>query len=166
MSVPLVISVFSAAVSLLSLGFAVYSWRQANRPLVFARIATSSGGNSGIALNLLVENTGTRPARDIRLVAKESDVRAASSQSSIPRDAQRCFFSRVVIPVLGNGRHVSNAFWHLGQHDSWRPGAEIPVTVRYRDLAMRRFSSRVRLLLADDAGFAQTFWGEGHRSEG
>lgn len=162
-NVPVLISIFSALIALLSLSFAVYSWRQAQRPLVFARVTTEAGGNSGIALNLLVENTGNRPARDIQLIAREADVRAASSQSSIPTDAQRCFFNGVSIPVLGNGRSTSNAFWHLGQPDSWRPGAEIPVTLRYRDLSGRRFSNKVRLLLADDAGFAQTFWDKAHR---
>ena len=144
------------------MGFAIYSWRQANRPLVTARITAAGGGESGIILNLLVENTGNRPACDIRLSAKESDVQAASIQSVVPKDAQRCFFSDIFIPVLANGRSTSNGFWHLGQPDSWRAGAEIPIKVNYRDLSGRRFSSKVRLLLADDAGFAQTFWGSGN----
>lgn len=130
------------------------------------RVTTEAGGNAGIALNLLIENTGTRPARDIQIIAREADVQAASSQSSIPKDAQRCFFSGIRIPVLVNGRSTSNAFWHLGQPDSWRAGAEIPVTLRYRDFSGHRFSNKVRLLLADDAGFAQTFWGNGRCNEG
>lgn len=83
-SIPVLISIFSGLVSLLSLSFAVYSWRQAQRSLVFARVTTMAGGNSGIALTLLVENTGNRPARDIQLIVKVADVQAASSQSSIP----------------------------------------------------------------------------------
>lgn len=164
-NISLPLSVLSTLVALLSLSFAVYSWRQANRPLIFARVAAVAGGNSGIVLNLLVENTGNRPACDIRLIAKEADVRAASILSSIPQDAQRCFFSNVVIPVLPNGRSASNAFWHLGRPDSWRVGAQIPIKIRYRDLSGRHFSSKIRLLLVDDAGFAQTFW-DGHSNEG
>jgi hypothetical protein len=162
-SISLLISIFSVLVALLSLNFTVYSWRQVHRPLIYARITTETGGNVGIALNLLVENVGARPACDIRIIAREADVRAASSQSFIPIDAQRCFFSGISIPVLANGHSTSNAFWHLGQADSWRAGAEIPITIRYRDLSGCRFSDKVRLLLADDAGFAQTFWGNGHR---
>jgi len=134
--------------------------------MVVARITTESGGNAGIALNLLVENTGNRPAQDVELIATEADVRGASMQSVVPVDAERCFFSKIRIPVLANGHRITNAFWHLGQADSWRAGAEIPVTLRYRDLHGRRFSNKHRLVLADDAGFAQTLWNEGHRDNG
>lgn len=166
MNIPMILAIVALVISLLSFGFAVYSWRQANRPMVVARVTTESGGNTGIALNLLVENTGNRPAQDVELIAKKADVRAASAQAVVPRDAERCFFSGIRVPVLANGRRSTNAFWHLGQADSWRAGAEIPVTVRYRDLNGRRFSNKHRLVLADDAGFAQTFWGDGHRGEG
>lgn len=162
----MIISASALAISLISFGFAVYSWREAHRPIVIAHITTESGGNAGIALNLLVENTGNRPAQDVELIATEADVRGASIQSDLPLDAERCFFSNIRIPVLANGRRCTNAFWHLGQADSWRAGAEIPVTLRYCDLHGRRFSNKHRLVLADDAGFAQTFWNEGHRDNG
>jgi hypothetical protein len=154
------ISLASAAVSVLAFVFAIYSWRQANRPLVSARISASSGGNNAIALNIVVENTGNRPAKDIRLIAKKSDVLAAlSAPSEVPIDAQRCFFSGVSIPLLIHDRDTSNAFGHIGRPSgAWRAGAEIPITIVYYDLGRRRFSSKLRLLLADDAGFAQTFW--------
>ena len=162
------ISSASAVIAILALAFAIYSWQQANRPLVSAHITAFDGGNNGIALNIVVENTGTRPAKNIRLIAKESDVLAAlTTQSEVPKDARRCFFSKVSIPLLIHGRSTSNAFGHLGQpSDSWRSGAEIPIEVVYNDLGRRRFSSKLRLLLADDAGFAQTFWGSKTRAEG
>ncbi|WP_454828842.1 hypothetical protein [Pseudoxanthomonas wuyuanensis] len=162
------ISIVSAAIAILSLTFAIYSWRQANRPLVSARITAFSGGSNAIALNIVVENTGNRPAKDIHLIAKEPDVLAALSTSSeIPKDAERCFFSNISIPLLIHGRSTSNAFGHLGYPvGSWRAGAEIPIKVVYRDLGLRRYSSKLRLLLADDAGFAQTFWGDAGRRDG
>nr|MBL8457545.1 hypothetical protein [Zoogloeaceae bacterium] len=166
----MLLSVASSAISILSLTFAVYAWRQANRPLVTARITTAAGGNQGTALNILVENTGNRPARDIRLIASRANVQAAlaaaTQPSEIPKDAHRCFFAGISIPVLANGRFISNSFWHLGHPDSWRAGAEIPIKIAYRDLSGRRFTSRLRLFLADDAGFAQTFWESGSNAKG
>ena len=161
------ISITSVAIAILSLVLAFYSWRQANRPLVSARIAVASGGNAGVALNVVVENTGNRPAKNIRLIARQSDVIAAlSAPSIIPIDAKRCFFSEVSIPLLVQGRATSNAFGHLGQPSgSWRSGAEIPIKIVYGDLGRRKFSSKLRLLLADDAGFAQTFWGDPTRAQ-
>lgn len=157
----LAVAIFSACVSGISLVFSILSWRQANRPIVSARITTASGGNCGIVLNIIIENTGSRPARDIRLIASRADVVAAliPAEGEIPIDAQRCFFSNVSIPILANGRSTSNSFGHLGrQEGAWRPSAEIPIKIVYRDLWRRKFKSKMHLLLADDAGFAQTFW--------
>lgn len=114
----------------------------------------------GIMLNIIVENSGTRPAKNIRLIANKADVLAAlTTPAEIPMEAMRCFFSGISIPLLIHGRSTSNAFGHLGYNpDSWRAGAEIPIKIMYEDLNGRRFKSKLRLLLADDAGFAQMFW--------
>lgn len=156
------LGIFSAAIAILSLFFAIYSWRQANRPLVSARVTSHKGGNIATTLSLLIENTGNRPALNVRLIAKETEVRAAHFRAEIPTDAKRCFFSGVIIPVLANGRSASNAFEHLGDPECWRPGSKIPIKIKYQDLSGRRYTSKIDLLLADDSGFAQTFWGSGH----
>lgn len=157
---PLAISLLSGLLASVSLVFAVYSWRQANRPLVTVQIESASGGNLGIALNLVVENTGTRPAKDIRIRAVRSDVvDALRVPAELPMDAQRCLFGTVPIPLLIHGRRISNAFGYLGTTEgAWRSGATIPVIVEYSDLGARTYTTHLRLLLADDAGFAQTHW--------
>lgn len=156
------ISVLSAAVALVSVCFAIYSWQDANRPLVSVQVATAEGGNNAISLNLVVENTGNRPAKNIRIVAKQTDVLAALDKlGSMPTDAHRIFYSGVSIPLLIHGRQVTNAFGHLGNEPgAWRSGAVIPVKVIYGGLGWRCYCSSLRLLLADDAGFAQTFWAQ------
>lgn len=158
----LLISAGSMLVAIYSLLFSVRSWRQTNRPLVVAKIATHSGGNTGIALNLIVENMGNRPALDVRLNANESDVRraliAAALNAEVPTDAARVFFSNAFIPVLAQGQSVLNAFGWLGVDGVWRAGATIPISITYRGLAGTHFRESITLLLADDEGFAQTFW--------
>jgi len=64
------ISIASVAIAVLSLVLAFHSWREANRPLVSARISVVAGGNTATALNIVVENTGNRPARNIRLLGQ------------------------------------------------------------------------------------------------
>lgn len=92
-------------------------------------------------------------------------MRLISAPSRNPA-TKRCFFSDVSIPLPIQGRTVSNAFGHLGKHaGSWRFGAEIPIEVVYSDLGSRSFLSKLRLLLADDAGFAQTFWGSANNGQ-
>lgn len=159
----LLVSSASMVVAIFSLYFTIQLWRKSNRPLVTARVSTHSGGNVNIALDILVENSGTRPALDVRLEAREEQVRAAMAApdagAPIPRDAQRIFFSDVVIPVLPNGRTTSNAFGATGQDGEWRPGARIPIMLTYRSLDGARYVEAGELLLFDDGGFAQTSWG-------
>lgn len=159
----LLISAGSMLVAILSLAFTIRAWRETYRPLVTVRISSHTGGNSGIALNILVENSGARPALDVKLTATEADVKAAMAddcpEQPVPRDAQRVFFSDIRIPVLANGRTTSNALGWLGSPEPvWRAGASLPVRVLYRGMDGTRYVNRCVLALADDAGFAQTFW--------
>ena len=96
----------------------IYAWKHANRPLVTARVTTVSGGNMGVAINLLLENTGNRPAKNIYFKVKEEDVRNASFKQNIPEDALQCFYSNISIPVLANNRSTSNVFWTRGFMES------------------------------------------------
>ena len=156
------ISTFAVVVSLLSLAFAIYSWRQANRPLVTVRVTTAASGTEATALNLLVENTGNRPARNIRLFvdAKKLDAALNSQRDrGAVKDTERVFRDDNVIPVLASGRSATNAFGFLSPREgTWRAGARLPVEVRYQDLGRRRFKTIFVLILYDDAGFAQTTW--------
>lgn len=156
------VGVSALIISLASLFMTVNLWRRANRPILTARVTTHSGGSEGIALNLLIENTGNRPACEVRLRARERDVLAAlvdPTSTQLPSDAKRCFFSNIIIPVLANGKTASNAFGVLGgEKATWRSGAKFSVQIRYRGLDGGTYRSKMILVLSDDAGFAQSFW--------
>jgi len=68
--ITLTISGIALLVSILSVSFAVFSWREAHRPIVIARVTTVESGDVATALQLLVENTGNRPARDISVTCE------------------------------------------------------------------------------------------------
>lgn len=159
--VPLIVSGISALIAISSLAFAVKSWHRTNRPIISVRITTVKGGNVNITLNIVVENTGNRPAKEITLVADKAAVLAALkdiSSQEIPLDAQHCFFAGKTIPVLANGKSATNAFGVIGTDGDWEAGARIPLLIEYRSFEGKRYSEKLDLLLADDAGFAQTFW--------
>ncbi|HCR1218442.1 TPA: hypothetical protein ONA18_004148 [Pseudomonas aeruginosa] len=158
------IAIISATIAFTSMCVTVWLWQRTNRPILSARVTAVAGGNEGIALNILVENTGNRPAKEISIKADEHRVLNAlvdSSNGDAPTDARRCLLEERMIPVIANGRTVSNAFGHLGNNPgAWQSGAVIPVVIRYRSLEGQRYTGKMNLLLADDAGFAQTFWSE------
>jgi len=160
---PIVISTCSVLISLAATVFAVKSWHRTNRPVISARITTAQGGSNGTALNIVVENTGNRPAKAIKLIAERTTVLQAMKETSnqkVPLDAERCFFEHKIIPVLANGKAASNAFGAIGNGGDWEEGAKIPLHIEYLSFEGKRYSEKMDLLLVDDAGFAQTFWDE------
>ncbi len=165
----LMVSLMAVAVSAVSFYFSVQSWRESNRPLVTARVTSFGlGGNIATPLSLLIENTGTRPAKNIRLKV-ESKVLANAmlpyTEDDLDVEAIKlCFSERGVIPVLANGKSVSNGFGLLQSQSegTWKPEARIEILVLYQDLDGREFSHTNPILVADDRGFAGSFWNSVH----
>jgi hypothetical protein len=163
--VSIVISLAAAVASFAALGFARRSWADANRPLITVRTTTFSGGNRGFGLNIAVENTGNRPATDISLVADMLALSDAFADGVSEHDRDSicaCFSGSPDIPVLANGRLVTNEFGFvaLGHSDAnvWKVDARIPIAVSYGDLDGRRYTHKLTLRIADDRGFAGTYW--------
>ena len=159
------LSVAAAAliVSILSFYFSIKSWRESNRPIVSARVTSANGGEEGTALNLVVENTGNRPAKNVRLRVDANElgsVLADPVDEVWRRDVTRCFSEQGVIPVLGNGKSVSNSFgWLSGDSESaWKGDVRFNVQVSYEDLDGRKYEHSNPLFVADDKGFAGGFW--------
>ena len=161
----LIISLMAVAVSVASFYFSVNSWRQSNRPIVIVRVTSFGlGGNIATPLSILVENTGNRPAKNIRLRVEKKVLDNALLRHNEDKKGteaiEDCFSERGTISILANGKSVSNNFGLLqGQSEgSWKLNTKIEILVSYEDLDGRRFEHKNPLLLADDRGFAGSFW--------
>jgi hypothetical protein len=165
----LMVAAAALIVSLLSFYFSIKSWRESNRPLISIRTTSfDSGGNVGTALSLLVENTGNRPAKNVRLTADPGVLEStlvAKEEEALRRQIESCFSDRGVIPVLANGKSVSNSFgWLSGDEQAtWKVGARFEVDVSYQDLDGREYRHKIPVLIADDAGFAGGHWEDPQR---
>lgn len=157
-----VISIFALVISIISTWFAVHSWRQAHRPLITARISIT-GGNVAAVLTIVVENTGNRPARNIKLGAREENVIACLAQGQnqvIPEEIRNIFSNNTVIPVLSNGKAVSNAFGMIthSSESTWIPNFILPITIYYEDIEGRKFNGSLNLQSAYEDAFAGSSW--------
>ena len=163
------LSAAALVVSLLSFYFSIKSWRETNRPIVTARVSSfDPGGEFGNALNIVVENTGTRPAKNVNLSVKSEDLAGALRDDVDPkwrRTITRCFSERGGISVLGNGKSVSNDFGWLSQDSksAWRGDVRFDVEVTYEDLDGRKFRHTNPILVAGDEGFAGSSWEKARR---
>ena len=163
-----IFSVAAVIISVISLCVTVLLWQQSNRPVVAARIKTHSGGNVAIMYLLELVNSGSRPAKNIRLHASHDQIAAAlmpeaKSQPDFAnhlRTVERCFEERAMVPVLLNGEAITNSFGHTSMgHPFWKPGATMELKISYRGLQGQRYASRVTIKIDDTAGFAGASYG-------
>jgi hypothetical protein len=85
----------------------------------------------------------------------------AHSNDPLRIGIERCFSNHTFIPILENGRRVSNSFGMIGAAGSlstWVANSVLNITVRYEDLDTREFNHIIPILISDDTGFAGTFW--------
>lgn len=158
LSLSLIISVASLIIAISSVSINWILWRKVNRPIVTVRL--SSDIDSPIALNMIIENTGNLPAKDISIKAKKQDALACVNGEVIPRDAEKILFSSMIIPILANGKTTTNSFSAYGEemNGRWKSGSYLPITIEYSSLDGRRFLESYNLRFASDNAFAFSQW--------
>lgn len=90
-------------------------YERSNRPFITAKVTTHAEGNTASVLNIIVHNSGTSPAKNIRLSVKDAELKAAFSNESndpLKDSIMNCFSEKGMIPVLENGQSssVTNSF--------------------------------------------------------
>jgi hypothetical protein len=158
------IAVCAFLLSALALIFTRRSWFESNRPIVTAEIVTHSGGNVAILYNLVIHNTGNRPATEIKLQAKSADIEKAINQNTnaaLQKEVRRCFSLNGKIPLLHQQSKVSNGFGLTSikpEENVLVYEAIIPITIKYKDLNGRKYVSKQTLIVKDSEFFAGSGW--------
>lgn len=160
----LILSSTAIILSIVSLVLSRRTWRETYRPIITARVMTHAGGNVAILYSLVVENTGNRPASNVRLSVDPVVLRSAMPLNCTidPKQINDCFDPHWAIPILANGRETSNYFGKTceGNECQWVPETRFPVTIRYDDLEGHSYESKVELFIADTSGFAGSYYGD------
>lgn len=162
---PLAISTGALFASLVSLYLTRRFWLQSNRPIVTAFVDEHTAGNMVSAFNLVISNTGSRPAVDIRLHAdadKISMLHGEGATEQMIEEVRRCFAEESTVALLRNGEDLSTAFGSFGVEKSSRQlnyGVQIPIVTTYKDLEGRKYESHMSLKVFVRNGFAGAVWG-------
>lgn len=162
------LSVAAIAVSLVSLYFTRVNWLQSNRPVVSAFITEhGTGGNMATAFDLVVANTGNRPAIRVRLHASHQEIATLVEKGANPnrfKSIEGTFSARSEIPILRNGEELSTSFGaYIGASPEgpWlRYGAETNISITYQDLEGRKYESRQPLKIYAREGFGGGVWND------
>lgn len=163
------ISLAALVASSISLYFTRRFWLQGNRPIVTAFVDEYSSGNVATGFNFHISNTGNRPAVDVRVEAKESDVQKLMGEGATQEridEIRGCFSREATVALLRNGEELTTAFGSYGVTVDRRVlnyGVSIPITVRYKDLDGRTYRARMPLKIFARKGFGGSVWSKRKR---
>lgn len=161
------ISLLSALVSLTGVCLGVYFWHRANRPMVVAEIMTDESGNAGTTLELVVENVGNRPAKNVQLQISKSELDAVLMDDISAKSVRHTFHIDNQIPILSPKAPRKTAFGFLSvglPGSTWREEATLVITISYVDaLSEKSFRHQVPIKVANNSSFTKFEWGEPKR---
>ena len=135
-----------------------------NRPVVTVRVQShSEPGNVGAGLDILVENSGTRPAKNIQLSVESQALESAfdgNPDDALKAAVRKVFTDKGIIPILANGQTVTNGFGFLSANDqtTWKSDQRLNVQVSHEDLNDIKYRYSIPILIATNAGFAGSNW--------
>ncbi|MEM8808093.1 MAG: hypothetical protein AAGF01_18895 [Cyanobacteria bacterium P01_G01_bin.38] len=143
-------------------------WRKANRPILSAFVETHSAGNVATMYNLLIINSGNRPAVNVCLDLKlsDEDFRKCITQeidNSGVEAILKCFNVEGTIPLLIDGDKRSNYFGltsSKSEDNIWRYGSSLPIEITYQDLEGEKYVSALNLVVKYSKAFAGMEWSD------
>ena len=163
-------SIFTVVAVLVSFwsGYSVRRlWYQANRPIVSAVIKTNTSGVGYSLFDLVVINSGNRPATNIFLSASQSDIDKILLENigESYREEMYQIFSKKYsrIQLLVNGDKATTALFAFATNPTQsveilKYEAELPIVINYQDLDGKKYTSNLSLYVRDANGFGGSMW--------
>ena len=158
-------SVAAIVISLVSLYFTKVNWRESNRPIVTAFVTEDSSGNMAATFNLVLANTGNRPAVRVRLHASHEQIMSLVEPGANEKNIaliESNFLEKSEVPLLRNGEQLTTSFGayiSASPEGPWlRYGAAAEISITYQDLDGRRFESLQPLKIYAREGFGGGVW--------
>jgi len=164
LTVDTIIAVSALLVSIVALGLSIYFWRTSFRPIVTAMVITHRSGNKAIAFDLKILNSGTLPAKNIRLRVEQKHIDSALGKGGRESDKRMwlsCFEQKNVIKVLHNNENICCSFGLVSANNSgfWKYKAIIPITIEYEGWFGKKYIQNQELQIIDTSSFTDFRWG-------
>jgi hypothetical protein len=160
------LSLLSPILSGISLLITRKFWLATNRPIICANIVTNKSGNEIITYNLVIYNTGNRPAVNIQLKTDWDKINTIFVEKTDKNEpyyhnvdvVKRCFKEENIIPLILNSGSVSNSFGFTGKNGILRYKSKFIVEIFYGDIEGRTYKSKQELIVKTSEGFADGSW--------
>lgn len=162
------ISIAALVASVISLYFTRRFWLQSNRPIVTAFVDEHHSGNTTTKFNLVISNTGKRPAVNVKIHAEPSMISRLFGDgitAEMTEAITHCFSDEGAVALLRNGEELTTAFGSYGvdkKSQLLNYGAQIPIALTYQDLDGRSYKALMPLKIFVRHGFGGAVWGKPH----
>tara|TARA_R110001583_G_scaffold119981_1_gene271218 strand:- start:1522 stop:2070 length:549 start_codon:yes stop_codon:yes gene_type:complete len=149
--------------SLTSLGLSVHFWRRSFRPIVSVAVRTYSVGSIAMTFDLEVLNSGSLPAKNIRLKIKNADLKHAFGHDASDENKRRwlsCFAPCNVISILHNNQKTRCSFGtsREGGNGFWKYKSKFPVIVEYEGWYGKKYSQIQEIQITSSESFTGFLW--------
>lgn len=157
------IAIVSLIVSILALGMSFVFWLRQFRPIITASVRTAKAGNVAIAYSLKVMNSGSIPARNIKIKLNESELVKSFGVAASEEHKEKWLRSinKSNIYILQNGDSTSCSFGLTQGEDSgfWKHGTEFQVVITYEGWFGYKYKETQLLKIQDSDSFTGYMWG-------
>ena len=141
-------------------------WSKTNRPILSAAIKENESFYGSVTFNLVVFNSGNRPATNIVIGAKKDDIDKIlikNTNNDTKEEIYRIFGELSQIQLLLNGCDTKTAFFgyavdptdqvHILEYE-----AKLPIEIKYEDLEGNSYISKLAISVRDSEGFGGSIW--------
>ena len=140
-------------------------WYQTHRPIVSAVVRENSSGVGTCLFDLVLINSGNRPATDISFEVKEKDIEKIIIKNTPEEKKQELIniFNCAKIQQLLAGEEAKTFFFAFSTKpnnsvDILEYESQMPVVIHYSDLEKRKYTSKQNLYIRDNKGFGGHNW--------
>ena len=152
-------------VSVISLFMSLRYWSRSFRPIVTAMVKTHAAGNVAILYDLQIQNSGSLPAKNIRIKADQLDIESALGNEASEENRQRwlsCFEGNNTILILHNNENVKCSFGTSKSDDAgfWKYNAMIPIVIEYQGWFGKNYTQEQEVQIIDSESFTGFLWGD------
>ena len=158
-----------AIVALLISFWSIYTtrrlWSLENRPIITAEIQVDSSGVGIALLNLVVHNSGNRPATNIYFKAEPENIKKIISKNATKpnlAELNYIFSKDASIALLLGGQSTKTAFFSFSsksdESDILIGESSLPIKIYYTDIKENSYTSNLLLSIKDKEGFGGSVW--------
>ena len=158
------IAIIALLVAIISLGLSVYFWKKQFRPIITVAIKTNVAGNVSIAFDLQVKNSGSIPAKDIKLTVDQASLENALGSTANQQNRDRwlaAFNEENSILSLQNGESILCSFGMSQSYDEgfWKYKSKLPITIEYLGWFGTRYKETQTIKIMNSDSFTDFHWG-------